>query len=277
MVYALLSAALGLTLETRATLPAAPSTVHRFISTPPNWPKFVVSSSSVEGCAPGPLTAGATVDEIFGLPPVLPLRVTWTCDQASEEQGTLRVVSPSGLAGVARECVMDFTITDSVGDKAGCDITLIMSYEPVSPIALFALPVLAADNALALKVMLRRALAVEDGEAAATTAAASQLAASKLGTMDPIAGPLVMLGRRLGLLPEKEEDGWQGEPTAWATADSVHASTHSPPLTAAQPQLTRHSAAQRSSRATQPPRSHRSAAAHAPLMRPIRTSRFHRS
>ena len=33
-------------------------------------------------------------------------------------------------------------------------------------------------------------------------------------------GPLVAAARRLGVLPETEEDGWAGEPSAWAESDS---------------------------------------------------------
>ena len=43
---------------------------------------------------------------------------------------------------------------------------------------------------------------------------------SKLGTKDPIAGPLVAAARSVGLLPEQEADGWAGEPSEWAEADS---------------------------------------------------------
>ena len=43
---------------------------------------------------------------------------------------------------------------------------------------------------------------------------------SKLGTKDPIAGPLVAAARAVGVLPEQEEDGWAGEPSAWAESDS---------------------------------------------------------
>jgi len=44
---------------------------------------------------------------------------------------------------------------------------------------------------------------------------------SPLGTMDPIGGPLVRAARALGLLPKAEADGWAGEPSAWAKADSL--------------------------------------------------------
>ena len=44
---------------------------------------------------------------------------------------------------------------------------------------------------------------------------------SRPSTTDPIAGPIIAVSRRVGLLPEAEEDGWTGEPTAWANADSI--------------------------------------------------------
>lgn len=46
-------------------------------------------------------------------------------------------------------------------------------------------------------------------------------ATNSLGTMDPIAGPLVKAARQFGVLPAEQEDGWTGEPTAWAKADSI--------------------------------------------------------
>ena len=73
----------------------------------------------------------------------------------------------------------------------------------------------------------------------------SKAAPSPLGTKDPIAGaasasklpfrsrvawrhrcdvshagPLVAAARAVGVLPEQEEDGWAGEPSAWAESDS---------------------------------------------------------
>ncbi|KAJ1457794.1 thioredoxin-like protein [Pelagophyceae sp. CCMP2097] len=38
---------------------------------------------------------------------------------------------------------------------------------------------------------------------------------------DPIAGPIVALLRQFGALPKAEADGWDGEPSAWADADSL--------------------------------------------------------
>jgi len=77
-----------------------------------------------------------------------------------------------------------------------------MEYVPDSPLATLAVPVLTLDNALALKLLLAQALAREY-----TPPAAVKVNPNRLGTMDPIAGPLVALSRRLGLLPETEEDG----------------------------------------------------------------------
>jgi len=59
--------------------------------------------------------------------------------------------------------------------------------------------------------------AVEESSAVAAPAAA----ASRLGTMDPIAGPLVKAARAAGLMEKEEADGWSGEPTAWAEKDSL--------------------------------------------------------
>lgn len=159
------------------------------------------------------------MDEIFGAPPVLPLSVSWTCAESDPGRGVLRFVAPEGLSGVASDCEMAFAID---GTDSGCDVTLKMSYQPVSPLATVAAPVLAADNALALRVLLRRTLE-EDGlvDGSAQASAATVGAPSRLGTMDPIAGPLVLLARRLGRLPEEEADGWNGEPSAWAEADSL--------------------------------------------------------
>lgn len=46
-------------------------------------------------------------------------------------------------------------------------------------------------------------------------------APSPLGTKDPIAGPLVAAARKVGVLPAQEADGWDGEPSEWAEADSL--------------------------------------------------------
>ena len=60
------------------------------------------------------------------------------------------------------------------------------------------------------------------GPSSSSAASSSSAGAARpLGTTDPIAGPLVAAARRLGVLPEEEEDGWTGEPSAWADAESV--------------------------------------------------------
>jgi glutaredoxin 3 len=58
------------------------------------------------------------------------------------------------------------------------------------------------------------------GALAKASSSPSKAAPSKLGTKDPIAGPLVAAARSIGMLPEQEADGWAGEPSAWAEADS---------------------------------------------------------
>ena len=195
-------------MSTRVSIPnVAPGSVQTFLATPGNWPKIVLSSHSVAGAkVDSPLSIGEEVDEIFGLPPVLPLRVVWTCTENDLQTGALQFESPAGLAGVASNCRMQFAI--AAGPEDGSSIVeLDMSYDASNALAIVAAPVLAIDNAIAVKLLLPDAL--------------RRPSASPLGTMDPIAGPLVALARRTGALPAAEADGWTGEPTSWAKADSL--------------------------------------------------------
>ena len=177
----------------------SPERALAYLGTPTNWPDLVLSSWSVRGDGvEKPFQPGQTVEEIFGLPPILPLEVSWTCTVA--DATTLVFDSPAGLAGVAENCKMEFDVqSDNAG---GCAVELAMSYDALSPLAVVAQPALVLDNAIALKVNLPSKL-------------------MPLGSTDPIAGPLVAMARRTGVLPEAEADGWTGEPTQWAEADSM--------------------------------------------------------
>ena len=137
-----------------------PAELHAFLATPANWPQIVLSSHSVAGSVDEPLRLGNSVDEIFGLPPVLPLSVTWTCARTDASAGLLDVRSDSGLAGVASDCRMLFRVSEDTPDSAadGATVELTMSYVPRSPIAVLAIPALTLDNALALKVLLPAAM-----------------------------------------------------------------------------------------------------------------------
>ena len=147
----------GVTLTTSTTVPGVDRlAVHRFVATPDNWPSIVLSSQSVAGDATSrPIQPGESVDEIFGAPPILPLRVTWTCVATDEAGGTLDLVSDAGLGGVARDCRMKFAVADA---SDGVRIELQMSYTPTSILATLAQPILRLDNEIALRVLLRRAL-----------------------------------------------------------------------------------------------------------------------
>ena len=79
-------------------------------------------------------------------------QVKWRCESAGDN--TLDVRSKDGLAGVATDCRMDFAI-EADGDAS--IVNLAMSYEPASPLALLAAPVLVVDNWLALNVLLPNA------------------------------------------------------------------------------------------------------------------------
>ena len=209
----MIASATAIRLTTSTTLPTTSvASAHAFLATPSNWPNFVLSSCAVRSNSNDvtqPFTPGMVVDEVFGLPPILPLEVTWECVEADVERGKLSFAAPDGLRGIAKDCMMDFTIrSDGV---SGCTVDLAMSYEATNPLAVAALPVLNLDNTIAVQLALPRALAKP----------VAKPAKSSLGTTDPIAGPIIAVSRRVGLLPEAEEDGWTGEPTAWANADSI--------------------------------------------------------
>ena len=157
-----LAPAAALRLVTTTTVAAPPTHVTAFLATPDNWPAVVLSSQSVEGVdgadTSAPLNVGDSVDEIFGAPPVLPLRVRWTCTRSDAEAGRLTFSSAAGLSGVASQCAMDFTV--AADGEGRSSVELAMEYEPTSPIATLATPLLATDNAIALKLLLGRAMGV---------------------------------------------------------------------------------------------------------------------
>ncbi|KAJ1631409.1 hypothetical protein T492DRAFT_996017 [Pavlovales sp. CCMP2436] len=134
------------------------ATLTAFLATPSSWPQIVASSSSVEGVnADKPLRKGLSVTEVFGLPPVLPLRVEWTCASVDVRGGSLDVRSPVGLTGVAIDCRMAFTVSQE--EDSAATVELAMSYEPQSALGRIVVPVLWVDNWLALNVLLPFALA----------------------------------------------------------------------------------------------------------------------
>lgn len=145
-------------LSTRGRVPQISArALHAFVATPAHWPEIVLSSFGVDGArAESPLRRGDAVDEIFGLPPVWPLRVTWRCAAADARAGVLDVRSADGVAGIARDCRMRFSVA---ADGDGAVVDLEMSYRPASPLARLAAPALALDNYIALNALLPRAVA----------------------------------------------------------------------------------------------------------------------
>ena len=146
-------AATALTLTTRSRIPnAQPQELQKFLATPANWPPASCCPQWASRAPRRRRRCGpeAEVDELFGLPPILPLRVKWRCEATSAN--TLDVRSEDGLNGVATDCRMDFSI-EADGDASVVDLA--MSYEPASPLALLAAPVLVVDNWLALNVLPR--------------------------------------------------------------------------------------------------------------------------
>mmetsp|Transcript_9682 Transcript_9682/g.13555 ORF Transcript_9682/g.13555 Transcript_9682/m.13555 type:complete len:172 (-) Transcript_9682:309-824(-) len=158
----LIASATALQLVTKTKVPGVSrEQMHTFLATPTNWPTIVASSQSVRPSSgrgnpvDKPLSIGEEVDEIFGLPPILPLSVCWVCEKTDVSNGDLAFFSEQGLRNVANKCRMIFSIAD---DENGCSVDLKMEYEPVSPLAVMAVPVLSLDNALALKVLLPQSI-----------------------------------------------------------------------------------------------------------------------
>jgi len=138
----------ALQLTTTAPSKLSARDLQDFLSRPANWPGIVASSNRVENKDPSlPLKKGMQVKEYFG---ANLLSVDWTCRESQPGQ-TLVVESPNGLPGIADKCAMRFKIQDN-------QVQLEMEYNPLSPIALLATPVLVVDNWIALNVLLPAAV-----------------------------------------------------------------------------------------------------------------------
>jgi hypothetical protein len=103
-----------------------------------------------------PLKVGDYVEEVFGLPPLLPLSVIWQCVASDCEEGLLEFYSPDGVPRFARECRMKFYIEQI--ENGRCNVELIMEFESRNPIVPFGLPLLSIDNNIALKILLPSAI-----------------------------------------------------------------------------------------------------------------------
>ena len=130
--------------------------LQQFIATPTNWPKIVASSHSVKPVTnpvDRPLNVGESVEEVFGLPPILPLSVVWECVRM--DNGHLEFNSKEGVPGLANDCKMIFRFRET-GQAVTVDLT--MEFESQSPITPLGLPLLGLDNTLALNVLLPNAI-----------------------------------------------------------------------------------------------------------------------
>jgi hypothetical protein len=138
----------GLQLTTTAKSKLSASELQDFCSRPSNWPKIVASSDKVESKDDPtmPLKLGSSVEEFFGLGL---LSVTWTCEES--KPGAFVVRAPDGVTGIANDCSMRFDFEDN-------QVKLTMGYNPISPLAILATPVLLVDNWIALNVLLPAAV-----------------------------------------------------------------------------------------------------------------------
>ena len=157
----------ALSLSTTAKSKVSGSELQEFLATSSNWPKIVASSNRVSSATTSeatlynkgniwdptiPMKKGSSITEYFGLNL---LSVTWTCELSTKNKLVVR--SPDGLAGIANDCSMEFDITDD-DDSGGSEVTLTMGYNPLSPTAYLATPILIIDNWIALNVLLPAAV-----------------------------------------------------------------------------------------------------------------------
>ena len=132
-----------------------------FLATPTNWPNIVLSSHSVKcpstknNRVDVPLKVGDYVEEVFGLPPLLPLSVIWKCVETRD--GYLEFYSKDGVPNLANECKMIFNIQQQDKDDSVV-VDLTMKFEPKNPVVPLAIPLLSLDNNLALNLLLPRAI-----------------------------------------------------------------------------------------------------------------------
>lgn len=172
------AATTALTVTSTATIKGrSTQELQTFLGTPTNWPSIVASSFGAEeadaispkskiNAINRPLKRGERVKEVFGLPPVLPLYVTWTCQEntvrkakkGSPGGGNLEFFSAEGLGGIAENCRMSFDITAAGDDGLDTTVDMKVEVDPVSFLGSLAGPVLKVDNDLALKVLLPQAL-----------------------------------------------------------------------------------------------------------------------
>ena len=119
-------------LSTTSTIKGISSNeIHDFLATPTNWPNIVLSSNSVKESKTKsnridiPLQVGDEVEEVFGLPPLLPLSVVWKCVESSppkrrssnnktnkNNEGRLEFYSSDGVPNLAKDCKMKFVIQE---------------------------------------------------------------------------------------------------------------------------------------------------------------------
>mmetsp|Transcript_5835 Transcript_5835/g.6781 ORF Transcript_5835/g.6781 Transcript_5835/m.6781 type:complete len:305 (-) Transcript_5835:235-1149(-) len=148
-------------LVTKANSKLSASQLQDFISRPSNWPQIVASSNGVESSSSSspnaidmPLTKGTSVKEYFGLNL---LSVNWTCRES--KPGRLLVESPDGLDGIADQCSMQFDFPQNDDDSSNKqEVLLTMAYNPISPLAVLATPILVVDNWVALNILLPAAV-----------------------------------------------------------------------------------------------------------------------
>lgn len=153
------SASAATVLTAKSCLPnTSPAEAYSILSSTGKWPEVFLSSVrvNIDGTA---LDQGMKVEELAGLPPLLPLQLVWECKTADADRGTLELAS-EGVDGL----VKDYTRRLTVSSDAGSGSVVELETEFTAGSSLFAAIIallIRSDHALFDSVLLPSA--VEQG------------------------------------------------------------------------------------------------------------------
>lgn len=122
---------------------AGPSQVFSLLSSPESWSNIFLFTSKVEA---EELVQDAILKELAGMPPILPLQLTWRCNEVDVDSGVLEFTS-EGVAGIATDCVRRFVVRGDGDQGSKVELTTQCTVAD-SAFAALAASLLRLDNAL---------------------------------------------------------------------------------------------------------------------------------
>lgn len=146
----LLAPAAAVVVSGAASLPSTTmSNAFTSLATPTSWRNcFLFTKGSLRNTV---LDVGDTTTETAGAPPILPIKVQWTCREADADGGVLRLES-EGVAGVIEKVERRIVCSDD--GNGGCSVSLETEFEGAGPLAVILEPLIRIDHALSMAVLL---------------------------------------------------------------------------------------------------------------------------